>query len=322
MFEWILNGGGVPIVVGGYGKLGVGFNGSGSFGSRVGITADGTTLASSNGTVVRLFNLTHGEYLEGVSVAASNVDAVAFSGSGGEKMFTFSAAVGCRIYANVDGTYQLKQTIHNRCAEGAVSKDGSVLLLGSGESIEVYELGVGGVYETRGVLPLPNGAISYRMAISDDLSTIVGGSGKSSASVFSRDTEGNYVYVAGWYVGDWFGYSVALSADGSSVLVARYGSNVILYSRQPDNSYLKTFIFNTPGSDCAITPDGKRVVIGNHAAGEKVTVWDNVGSGWNKSATIEPGSNSVYDLAMSGDGKYLIVGDYQGKNIFPYVYNG
>ena len=253
--------------------------GSDWFGTSVALSADGNTLA-----VGALYEdgaktgVTHGAPDE---TAAPN-DALT-TGSGAVYVFTRSAALWTQqayVKASNTGDSDLFG------ASLALSADGNTLAVGAYQESSA----------NTGVTP---GAPSETDAPNSAL-----GSGSGAAYVFTRSaaalwTQQAYVKASNTGLDDHFGYSLALSADGNTLVVGAYGEDGT-----------KTGV--TPGAPSETDAPNGASGSGSGAAyvftRDAATRWSQ--QAYVKASNTESDDNFGFSIALSSDGNALAVGAY------------
>lgn len=143
-----------------------------------------------------------------------------------------------------------------------------------------------------------------------------------------------------------FGFSVAISADGSRIVVGdRYGDqapdgpgSVSVYTYVSGTWSAPVILANTPsgntpsagfGYDVAISGDGSRIVVGSYG-GDAVSVYDFALGAWNAGIELTPPADADHfgkAVAISGDGLRIVAGDEEGGSgsggaVYVYSFNG
>ena len=233
----------------------------------------------------------------------------------------------------------------------AVSADGSVIVVGAaGEdgnedetgAVYVYRLGDGGSYfETK--LTLEDGQeydyLGASVAVSADGSTVIASDlgDEGAIHVFTLQTDGSYsqTELTADYVDDddYFGHSVAVSADGSAIVAGapynEYGNvsgAVYVYRLESDGSYSQTRLTASDvsaggvlGFSVAISPDGSTIVAGAPGGlvnGEQtgtVYIYTLQGDGSYSETVLAANDGAAQDffglsVAVSADGSAIVVG--------------
>ena len=213
----------------------------------------------------------------------------------------------------------------------AVSADGSTVVVSApydddkdtdSGSVYVFAKQSNGSYlQTQKLVTSDGTADDYfgdSLAVSADGSTVVAGIpwdyGKGDYSgfayIFTKETNGSYLETQklapdDGAAGDRFGWSVAVSADGSTVVVGAYGDDDgkgsksgsgYIFTRQSNGSYVQTQKLTSGdgtandqfGRSVAVTGDGSTVVVGTPWIGAKDT-----------------DSGSAYVFTKQADGSYL-----------------
>ena len=217
----------------------------------------------------------------------------------------------------------------------AITGDSSTVLVGvfsdddkganSGSAYIFTKQAGGGYLQTQKLLASDGATYDYfgcSVAISTDGSTIVigahqyGNTGRipGYAYIFAKQANGSYLETQKLLAddgvsGDRFGYSVAISGDGSTIVIgAQYGNNnkgfksgsAYIYTRDPDGSYYETqeLLASDGAADdqfgysVDITEDGSTIIIGTPGYEDLVKDKGDVDSG------------SVYIFTKQADGSY------------------
>ena len=241
------------------------------FGSSVAVTADGLTVVagayqdddkgSNSGSVYIFTKQANGSYLETQKLVASD--------GAMDDYFGWSVAV---------------------------SGDGSTVVVGSykdddkgtdsGSAYIFTKQADGSYLETQKLLATDGAAgdrFGYSVAVSGDGSTVVvgatgdddKGADTGSVYIFTKEVDGSYfethkLLATGGRSGEEFGWSVAVSRDGSTVVVGAHKSDTSVktygaaytFTKQPDKSYLQTHKLSPPGY-ASSNHFGKSVAISN-----------------------------------------------------------
>ena len=196
-----------------------------------------------------------------------------------------------------------------------------------------------------------NDVFGYSVAVSGDGSTIVVGAygdddkGKDSGSVyiFTKQANGSYAQTqklvpSDGTASDEFGWSVAVSSDGSTIVVGAYGDDdkgkdsgsVYIFTKQPNGSYLQSqklvasdgAATDKFGWSVSISGDGSIIVVGARFDDDKGT---NSGSAYVFTKQLDgsylethklvPTDGSAQDyfgnsVSVSGDGSTIVVGAF------------
>jgi glutamate synthase domain-containing protein 3 len=256
----------------------------------------------------------------------------------------------------------------------ATSADGKTIIVGAAfdEIGDTTDTGVVYVYDrvgssfnqvgilTGSLAGSASDSFGWSVATSADGKTIIvgaytdeqTGSGDDSGVVYVFDRQGNSFNQVGILTGslagsvdDSFGYSVATSADGKTIVVGAYGdeqtgsgdsSGVTYVFDRVGNSFNQVGILTGSlagsandlfGNSVATSADGKTIIVG--AYGDEQTgsgdssgvtyVFDRVGNSFNQ-VGILTGSLAGdaldrfgYSVATSADGKTIVVGAYQDE---------
>ncbi|HWO23288.1 MAG TPA: DUF4215 domain-containing protein [Kofleriaceae bacterium] len=159
--------------------------------------------------------------------------------------------------------------------------------------------------------------------------------GAGAVYVFTRSgstwSQQAYVKASDTHAEDYFGHSVALSADGSTLAVGAYGHDVII----PNADYGAVFVFTRSGtawsqqkmfwrhilngkdyfgSSVALSADGSILAVGVPGAAA-VDLFTRSGTTWNRQTYIlasntDENDNFGSSVALSADGSTLAVGAY------------
>ncbi|MBN2439987.1 MAG: FG-GAP repeat protein [Spirochaetales bacterium] len=250
----------------------------------------------------------------------------------------------------------------------AISSDGSTIVVGdyydddNGEysgSIYIYD-GTNWGAETK-ITPsdgFTNDQFGICVATSADGSTIVAGAHGDD----DNDSLSGSVYVyhgTDWSIekkitandgaeGDRFGFSVAISADGSTIVAGAYDddnnngdSSGSVYVYNGLNWSIETKITPSDGTagdnfgvQAAISSDGSTIITGarykNDNGSDSGSIYIYTGSYWETETKITPSDGSEGDLfgnrvAISSDGSTVVVGAYNNNNLTSgsvYFYKG
>ncbi len=246
----------------------------------------------------------------------------------------------------------------------ALSSDGNTAIVGAvGDDVAPsFDVGtatiftrLGSVWTQQAQLTATGGAafdrFGYSAALSSDGNTaIVGAYGddvganfdQGSATVFTRSgsvwTQQVQLTATGGATGDQFGYSVALSSDGNSVIVGAilddFGSNSnqgtatiftrsgSIWTQQAQLTAAGGATGDIFGSSVALSSDGNSAIVG--AVGDDLgavsdhgtaTIFTRSGSVWTQQAQLTamggaPHDNFGNSVALSGNGNTAIVGAY------------
>ena len=176
-------------------------------------------------------------------------------------------------------------------------------------------------------------------------STDSGTATDSGAVYLFRNSSGSwaqtaYIKASNTSAQDYFGYSVALSSDGSTLAVGAYGQDgsatdsgaVYLFSTSPGSlaqtDYLKASNASAQdyfGYSIALSSDGSTLAVGAYGQDDSATdsgavyLFSNSSSSWTqtdylKATNIGAGDRFGYSLALSGDNNSLAVGAYLEDN--------
>ena len=220
-----------------------------AFGNSVAVSGDGSTIVVSancdddkgvdSGSVYIFTKQTDGSYLETQKLLASD-------GEGGD-------GFGYRVAVSADGmtvvTSAFKDSVKNADAGIAYV----FIKQANGSYIETQKLMTSD--------KVTDYQLSYSVAISGDgLTIVVGvhldddkGSNSGSVYIFTKQSNGSYLQTqkllaSDGAAGDVFGISVAVSENGSTVVIGAYGDDdkdtdsgsAYIFTKQSDGSYLQT----------------------------------------------------------------------------------
>lgn len=300
--------------------------------------------------------------LFGSSVALSGDDTTALIGAPNETINGHSNQGSAVLYKYTNGSWSLDNRIgaagtlnEYQGASVALSADATNALIGAygynsafGSAL-LFDLDNSTIFNFAALASglSANDYLGYSVALSADGHTaLVGAYGKTvnghleegAAYVFTRDSSGTWAQTAELTPSpdagnDYFGYSVALSADGKTALVGAYGENGLR-----GGAYLFSLVGGSWTSDLeftltdgatndefgisvALSPDGNTVLIGapgrpggGSGLGAAYVYTDTGGGVWSK-AELTPGTGNPYDgfggadaVALSGDGARAVVG--------------
>ena len=148
------------------------------------------------------------------------------------------------------------------------------------------------------------------------------------------DSIGGVIYPSN---SNWFGDAVAMTADGSTIVVGAplyntYQGFVEVYDYGGGTTWTKrgSTLFGAAnyyyfGQEVDISDDGNTIVVGSSGA-NKAYVYEWTGSAWSLTATLSGGTSFGYSVAISADGETVAAGAYQQSSNTGYVrvygYNG
>jgi hypothetical protein len=242
---------------------------------------------------------------------------------------------------NLPGTHLVSYASHSETSNSALSIAGS----------SFNQVGI-----LTGSLASASGDnFGYSVATSADGKTIIvgayndeqTGSGDSSGVVYVYDRIGSSFNQVGILTGslavnsfDYFGWSVATSADGKTIIVGAYGdeqtgsgdaSGVVYVFDRVGNSFNQVGILTGSlasddddrfGYSVTTSADGKTIVVGasrdeqtgSGSAAGVVYVFDRIGNSFNQvgiltgSLAVDASDNFGWSVATSADGKTIVVG--------------
>jgi hypothetical protein len=318
-------------------------SGSGSFGDAVALSSDGTTALVGAGTTnsgtgaAYVFNQSDGSWSQSASLTASD-------GQTGDNF-------GASVALSADGTGALIGADHRNSSTGAA-----------------YMFGVSGGSWTQGATLTSNDGqtgdlFGCAVALSPDAATpLVGASGETrpvliytssgpqnvptnmGGAYLFAPVPANELLASDGRTGDYFGDSVALSADGSTALVGAGASAGDVRLAGPGSAYIFT---RSGGSwtqtaelapsdrtstdgfgwSVALSADGTTAVVGaprhNNFTGA-VYVFHQSAGAWSQSAEISgtSGSNFGHSVAASSDGSALLIGAPGANAAYVYTESG
>ena len=216
----------------------------------------------------------------------------------------------------------------------ALSSDGSRVVVGTwnDEYVEVYEWGGSSWAKIGSTLNgINNSDFGRAVDISSDGSRIVVGSSGESAGVgrvYIYQYNGSQWQAVGGFISgpltyfNYFGSSVAISSNGSRVVVGGVGSATVnsavrVYDYngsqwQLVGSALQGTTSNKFGHSVAISSDGSRIVVGAYADSKgRVRMYELDNNQWNQIGTlagVTPEDEYGWDVDVSGDGTRFIIG--------------
>ncbi len=310
-----------------------------TFGTSVAVSADGSTVVvgatgdddkgSNSGSAYIFTKQANGSYLQTQKLLASD-------GAAGDR-FGHSVAVSGDGSTVVAGAYQDDDKGSN-----------------SGSAYIFTKQADGSYLETQKLLAT-DGAANDRFGSSvavtaDGLTVVAGayqdddkGSNSGSAYIFTKQANGSYLetqklVASDGAMDDYFGWSVAVSGDGSTVVVGSYkdddkgtdSGSAYIFTKQADGSYLETQkLLATDGAagdrfgySVAVSGDGSTVVVSAYQDGDKGS---NSGSAYiftkqangsylqTQKLLASDGAMDDYfgvSIAVSGDGSTVVVSAY------------
>jgi hypothetical protein len=280
------------------------------------------------------------------------------SSAGAAWVFTQSGGVWSQAVPKLVGSGAVNSPSAEQGSSVALSADGNTLVVGGPhDNNDIGAVWVftksGGAWSQQGSKLVGSGYSAnpeqgYSVALSTDGNTLVVGgtndnNGVGAVWVFTRSggtwsQQGSKLFGTGAVGGAEQGSSVALSADGNTLVVGGYGDNnfagaawVFTQSggvwSQQGSKLVGSGVVNSPdaaeqGSSVALSADGNTLVVGgyldNNAAGA-AWVFTRSGGTWSQQGSKLVGSGAVNNpdgggqgqsVALSADGNTLVVGGY------------
>ena len=247
-------------------------------------------------------------------------------------------------------------------ASVAASVDGSTIVVGacyddndkgrdSGSAYVFTKQANGSYLETQKLLA-SDGAVEdyfgYSVAVSGDSSTVVVGAyrdddkgfNSGSVYVFTKQANGSYLQAQKLIASDgasndYFGWTVAVSGDGSTVVVGAHEDDskgsAYIFTKQANESYLQAqkliasdgALYDYFGYSVAVSGDGTTVIVGAYEDDDKYSGTGSVYVFTKQedesyvrtqkllATSAESGDNFGISVAISGDGSTIVVGAYK-----------
>lgn len=312
----------------------------------------------------------------GYSVAISGDGSVLVLGATGVDDIGSNSGAAYVFTKQSDGTYvQSQKLLSSDGAEGdsfgrsvAISSDVSVVVVGaygdddkgsSSGSAYVFTKQSNGSYAQSQKLLASDGAaqdyFGFSVSVSSDGTTIVVGAyqdddkgeNSGSAYVFTKQSDGSYVQsqklvASDGFANDRFGYSVAISGDGSAIVVGAYFSrngvwevgSAYVFTKQSNGAYVQSqkllasdgTVFDYFGISVAISSDGSVIVVGAdhddakgmYSGSAYAFTKQSNGSYVQSQKLVDsdggPGDYFGFSVSVNDDGGAIVVGSYKDSN--------
>jgi hypothetical protein len=325
------------------------------FGYSVTLAADGNTLAVGSPNqggasgAVYLFGRSGATWSEQAYLKSSN--SAADDGFGSSVAL---AADGNTLAIGAVGEDSNATGIDGDQTNNTATNSGAVYLFsrnGSNWSQQAYvkasNTGTDDQFGRSVALAADGNTLAVGVRFEDSAATGIGGNQGNNSAVnsgavylFSRSGaswgQQAYLKAANTEAGDWFGYSVALAADGNTLAVgapneAIFTGAVYLFSRSGSNwsqqAYLKasntgivaltadgnTLAVGTVGEDSNATGTGGDQTNGSAENSGAVQLFSRSGGSWSEQAFVKAANTGIgdafgYSVALAADGKTLAVG--------------
>lgn len=245
MFEWILNGGGVPTIKGGWTLVGEFNSITGSYGARVGVSGDGGTVLTSahqNSELWIYIRDPNGSFIHKQTIASAGsfgyAAAISFDGSrlvvgpgSGNSLLIYTRDGG--------GGYNLTQTIYQGNLFGynvRMSNDGVTLVSSAyGRSeVFIYILGGDGTFTLRQTLSSTYSSYGKYLLLSKDGKVLVIQSNSRTGSqrdvtIFKLSANGQFQLSTGLTGHAYYGSVGGISGDGETIALLHTLSEVGIY---------------------------------------------------------------------------------------------
>ena len=272
-----------------------------------------------------------------IAIGAHYNDAAGFI-AGHVRVYEWSGSTWTQKGTDIDGSGPSNLAGRSLC----ITADGKVLAVGGNGHVRIFEWS-GSAWVQKGALiddPLSYPVFGFSISISQDGNTVaVGATGNSAMTGLVRIFEWSGsawnqkgTYIDGEGTGDWFGWSVSISADGNTVAIGGPGNDdagsdaghVEIYSwsggawTQKGIDIDGEMANSSFGYSVSLSPDGNILAIGgnkNSGRGPEaghVRVYEWSGSTWTqKGSDIDgelSGDHCGYDVEMTPDGNAVVIG--------------
>lgn len=313
MFEWILNGGGVPLVVGSYAVV-TGSDGQGSETYSAGsLSKDGATLVLRNNVnkQVLVFKLIDGLFKLTQTIVKGTYNEVVVSGDGSVIAMQYGAYHVAIYKRNLEGVYVESQTLFGTNYSGygttiTISDDGTVLAINAYalKYTYIFKPDGDGLYSQVGIIG-GGGSFGRVMSMSGNGKVIASTDDTRRISVHRENQQGSFSRES--YI-DSNPTSLKVSYSGESVYTA--GSNITKWVKQPDLSY-QPVVIASKNLVIAITDDEETVVGSDYRTGViQIYNKDPIGGGYIPGQVIEMTTPGPGALMLAGDGGVLVARYY------------